>query len=401
MKIGYLEDRYPERRFIIEKTDGQYIKLSRWLDVNYVASRLLAKPRKLLNKIFNRGRNVELNNAYFYRPLVAQHVDIIHTINHVCQVPNNQKWCTTFETRIPRTDLVFRGTWIQNNERIVLDSFTRKELELLLKDNCVGILAMSNCAYNNMLYFLSRCDLPKDQTDKLVRKMQVTHPPQKVCISEEEMAQKFDDVEKKVKFIFVGSDFFRKGGTELIRALDFYADKYDFELTLISSFGYDDYCTRTSKEVREKWIDIVQSREWIHWIPSLPNAQVLEACRKAHIGLLPSYADSYGFSVLEQQACGCPVITSNVRALPEINPNSCGWVVNITKNIHTGEAIYKPYDELAKRKNEMYLGLLDTLGHIFENRYEIREKGYNSLKRIKEQHDYEKYGEKLLNIYNI
>jgi glycosyltransferase involved in cell wall biosynthesis len=34
--------------------------------------------------------------------------------------------------------------------------------------------------------------------------------------------------------------------------------------------------------------------------------------------IFPSYSEGYGWPVLEAQACGCPVLCSNVTSLPEI-----------------------------------------------------------------------------------
>lgn len=51
--------------------------------------------------------------------------------------------------------------------------------------------------------------------------------------------------------------------------------------------------------------------------------------KKSDVGLLPTWADTYGYSVLEFQACGCPVISSNTRGLPEINNNEAGWIINM------------------------------------------------------------------------
>ncbi len=48
--------------------------------------------------------------------------------------------------------------------------------------------------------------------------------------------------------------------------------------------------------------------------------------RTADIGMLPSYADTYGFSVLEAQA-GNAVITTDIRALPEVNNPAVGWLI--------------------------------------------------------------------------
>lgn len=65
---------------------------------------------------------------------------------------------------------------------------------------------------------------------------------------------------------------------------------------------------------------------------SLSNDAVLEMIKTSDVGLLPTWQETYGFSVLEMQACGCPVITTNVRALPEINPENAGWLIRCPLN---------------------------------------------------------------------
>ncbi|MFW2788163.1 glycosyltransferase, partial [Acinetobacter baumannii] len=63
-----------------------------------------------------------------------------------------------------------------------------------------------------------------------------------------------------------------------------------------------------------------------------------------HIGLLPTWADTFGYSVLEFQACGCPVISTDVRALSEINNNDIGWLINVDKNKY-GEIVVDSYSK--------------------------------------------------------
>lgn len=41
--------------------------------------------------------------------------------------------------------------------------------------------------------------------------------------------------------------------------------------------------------------------------------------KKAHVCLLPTWMDTFAYSVLEAQACGTPVISTSLRALTEIN----------------------------------------------------------------------------------
>lgn len=42
---------------------------------------------------------------------------------------------------------------------------------------------------------------------------------------------------------------------------------------------------------------------------------------KAHSLLFPSYAEGYGWPIIEAQCCGCPVIASNTTSIPEVAGN--------------------------------------------------------------------------------
>ena len=50
----------------------------------------------------------------------------------------------------------------------------------------------------------------------------------------------------------------------------------------------------------------------------LPNREVVAAYHCAHVLLLPSSQEGFGFPVLEAMAAGCPVVCTNVTSLPEI-----------------------------------------------------------------------------------
>jgi glycosyltransferase involved in cell wall biosynthesis len=53
-------------------------------------------------------------------------------------------------------------------------------------------------------------------------------------------------------------------------------------------------------------------------IPNASHDELAALYSSAHAMLFPSYCEGYGWPVLEAQACGCPVICSNVTSLPEI-----------------------------------------------------------------------------------
>jgi glycosyltransferase involved in cell wall biosynthesis len=76
--------------------------------------------------------------------------------------------------------------------------------------------------------------------------------------------------------------------------------------------------------------------------------------------------DFGGSSLLEFQACGCPVISTDVRALPEINDNETGWRISVPKN-KLGEAIYTTHEDRLKVSAAIKAGLADALHEIFRN----------------------------------
>jgi glycosyltransferase involved in cell wall biosynthesis len=53
-------------------------------------------------------------------------------------------------------------------------------------------------------------------------------------------------------------------------------------------------------------------------IPGPTHDELAALYSRAHALVFPSYSEGYGWPVLEAQACGCPVICSNVTSLPEL-----------------------------------------------------------------------------------
>jgi len=53
--------------------------------------------------------------------------------------------------------------------------------------------------------------------------------------------------------------------------------------------------------------------------------------RRFALALLPTCAETHGDVVLEAQANGCPVITTDIRTLPEINPSEIGYLIEVPK----------------------------------------------------------------------
>jgi glycosyltransferase involved in cell wall biosynthesis len=225
-------------------------------------------------------------------------------------------------------------------------------------------------------------------------------PPQKLLVSD--FAEKAVELNGPVKFMLVASSFFRKGGKEIIDTFLSLRQKhhYDIELTIISPLrNMDQYAIKSDEKDVQQIKEIIQANTtWIKHIPRLPNSEVLAMMVKSHVGLLPTYADTFGLSALEFQAAGCPVITTNVRALPEINDNEKGWLIEVPKN-PLGEANYKTIEGRAEISSAISKGLEQAVHEIFADRSVIPTKAEKALAYVKDNHSLEKFGARMNKLY--
>jgi glycosyltransferase involved in cell wall biosynthesis len=130
----------------------------------------------------------------------------------------------------------------------------------------------------------------------------------------------------------------------------------------------------------------------------MPNAQVLKLLRDAHVALLPTYDDTYGFSVLEAQASGTPVITTNVCALEEINNDAVGWVVRLSKD-EWGQAAGINSGGTAEISGAIRAGVYAHLRAILDDPASLRGRAVACLDRIQADHDPERYATHIRTIY--
>lgn len=364
LRPGYRDADYAEQRLIINKIEG----------VSYVA---LPKETIWINRIGTKfEEDLEtykmMTEACYCPNEYKPEVDLIQTFNMVCdtKIP----WCAFFETRIPRV-------WPKDNKE---ETYYLQLIDYIKQSNCKNLYALCKNAYKIQRKALET-HLSSSEVEFLMKKTKVLHPPQKILITEKEFEKKYS--KDKIHFIFIGAGFFYKGGREVIQVLSEFEEKEDFKLTLISSLFYDDYFTKTPYEEMIRCRKIIHEKTWIDYYESLPNETVLEKCREATVGFLPSVAETYGYAVLEMQAAGCPVVTTNIGAFPETNNENCGWICRM------------PIDEFGnciERNTTIWSEILQKelrkcVEEIFEHPEKIREKGRNALERIRKMHDPYKY----------
>lgn len=391
MLVGYKFDAYPEKRNIIDIVpDAKYKKVR---DLFTLKEKIANK----LNRLANRELFSTLDSYNQFYDFDLNRVSLFHFLNTISY--GSTPWITTFETLLPRFTCLLscpRDRQLEPDfSALKTEAKMHQAFKALSRNACQSIIAMSDCNANMQRRLLK--EFPEYQAS-IESKLIVMHPPQKVFVST--YADKQLSLDEKIRFIFVGSSFFRKGGQEIIETLKYlkYEYKYELELIIVSSLNIDNYATQETPANVEKVKHLIQESDWINYFPKLPNHEVIELMKKSHIGLLPTYADTYGFSVLEFQAAGCPVITTNVRALTEINDNNVGWTIEVPKK-SSGEAIYTTKEDRQVISKLIRKGIEQAVHEIFANRTIILEKSQKSISRIIEHHSIDRYAAKLRNIY--
>lgn len=385
--IGYTNDSYPEKRNII---NGNLHPLKKVKSLN------LYYPQTAVKKLPFIGKN---KNTFFKEIVFeTREIDGLHLFNSV--TGKNVPWISTFETLIPRTTATsFLSNDVSQRQYKKNKHITKKYLQLIAAKNCKKIIAFSK---QNMEMEKMLLDEFPEYKSIIESKMIHLNPPQELLMEKEEAEKK--QINSKLKFLFVGKDFIRKGGKEIVDV--FYKIKgetnFNFELTIVSLEKSHNYAFREYQDSEEEIEEVkrkINSSEWINFYEKIENKKLLNMMKTTDIGLLPTWADTYGYSVLEFQANACPVITTNIRALPEINNNNVGWMINLPLN-NAGEIIIKTLEEKQKIRKQLQSSLERIILNILDNPQQVKKKSLKSYERVSKEHSLSKYMSILSNIYS-
>lgn len=367
IRVGIVSDGYKERRNFIDLpySNVQFIKK---YDIFKITNHVLYKLN--INKSFKY--------ASLYSGIAHKKVDLMHMFFGLSMA--RKPWIVTTSSHFPR--------W---NPR------SRFGIKLLASDPCKKIIAISKNSYDVMMS--NFWDYP-EYADRIAEKSLILHPPQRPNITGFDNKSAAQE-NKTVHFAIIGHLFYVKGGREILKACDrLIGEGYEFHLTIVSLLEPDRYAANPNdKEIEVVENLIAKHEKYITYIHKLSNEKVIDILKNAHVSLLPSYAETYGYSVLEAQSCGCPVITTDIRALPEINNEEVGWVINVPKDEY-GRGIYKTDEQRKEFSEILHEGIYQKMKYILDNPDQIPVKGQRALERIKREHDPEKNARIIEGLYN-
>ena len=121
---------------------------------------------------------------------------------------------------------------------------------------------------------------------------------------------------KKKYIIAFGSNGSHKNIDQLIYAFnEVRKSNFDYQLVLV---GYQHKASLLSKIVDELYLN-----EKVIFTGFVPFEHVFSLIKKSNLFVFPSFYEGFGIPLLDAQACGIPIASSNAGSLPEVGNNGC------------------------------------------------------------------------------
>lgn len=396
MKIGILSKNYAAQRLFLDKLpecqykDVRFYNWCLWKNAYLWGLKAIGKlkmsPEEMVAKLF-----------YDFKMIIPTGCDVFHFFNCI-NLGKHSKWVISVESGVPWPVSVTRCVESENADlsSIAQDKYVERRIKALANSNCLGLLALSHCTENIQREIIKQFP----QYESIIAKKMITLlPPQKLVINDVKEKEVTWSEEVPLTFIYVGSDFYRKGGRETVLVLSELHKRYSFKLILISSMAVDEKrYMRTENDEKESKCLIEKNKDWIEYYDRLPNTEVLEKMKKAHVCLLPTWMDTFAYSVLEAQACGTPVISTSLRALTEINNENVGWLIDVPVN-RLNNPLHLTREQQDIFSEKLLNGLYNKVEYVLKHHEEIKDKAMKCLVKIKDYHSPQKYEEKLRMVY--
>jgi glycosyltransferase involved in cell wall biosynthesis len=282
--------------------------------------------------------------------------DLLHSYNAV--LLNSTPWVVSFECQFPR---------IWNSPR-----FASYLLSRAAASSCKKVIAMSQNARTHMV-IRNRND---PSLEAVLKKTTVIHP----LLEDDQCAyeNRFNRAaSNSFHIVFIGNEFFRKGGTFAVEAFEVLRKRYAVRMTVVSTLSTANEFFPVSPAELDRWKD----RMTIAGVESLQNQsseQIRKLLSTADVLLLPTLEDSFGYSMVEAMATGVAVVATGVEAVPEIiEHNKTGLVIEVPLteerrilwSKETGELVTKRLIENLSRLLEQP-GRVNQMGRSGRERYE-------------------------------
>jgi glycosyltransferase involved in cell wall biosynthesis len=190
---------------------------------------------------------------------------------------------------------------------------------MLLRDNCKRIVFWSQAGLATMSSYGGI------HNEALTHKATVVYPAVRKVDAE---LIRFNDGD--VNLLFTG-DFFRKGGVNVLDAFDRLRKKYPGVTLNLCCDERIDFRTPNT-HLRNQYLEKARTMHGVSWLGRINRDDLIQkVLPRTDVYLLPTYAETFGFAILEAMAFGIPVVATNVFAIPEMVENGkTGLLIDTT-----------------------------------------------------------------------
>lgn len=175
--------------------------------------------------------------------------------------------------------------------------------------------------------------------------------------------------------LFVGRLHPVKGVKHLIRAMRFIAQAAPKARLILLGDGEE----RQDLEALTRKLNL---EDFITFAGRVPNAEIPEYMTASDVLLLPSLSEGFPVVVLEAMACGLPIVSTNVRGLPEIVVNGeNGFIVEPEDPDALAEKVLQLLNDEGIRRRMGEYNRCHVKQYSWENVIERLEAVYDSVAR--------------------
>jgi glycosyltransferase involved in cell wall biosynthesis len=317
----------------------------------------------------------EKESTFFHcTPLVLDAtVPLVHSWN---VIPVNKSFIVSFEYELPR----YLGS--------PSEAQLRFGMRLLEGPRCKGMLALSDFAYRHARRKFERHGFAH-LMDKLSVFRGAVSDPQSGLAAPARPGPRPAFRDAPLSAILVGSELFRKGGAQVIRAFEnLRAAGLNVRLTLIGDFEDHSYVWSDHIPDAKEWRARAASHSWIRCESTVPNAKVFDELRAHDICLYPSLDESLGWLTIEAGMLGIPVVGNRICAYPElIQHRRSGWLIDLPVDEDgrwAGIALQGQAHRaaLAEADHRIVKGLEECIRHVYEEPDVLAEWGARARRRM-------------------
>lgn len=230
---------------------------------------------------------------------------------------------------------------------------------------------------------------------QLLEKVEVVYPAIRT-VSDEQIQYNKDHL----NLLFSG-DFFRKGGANVIDAFEKIQKSYSDVTLILCCDEKFDFITKNIS-LRNEYLNKIKANKKIDFRGRIPRDEMINTVLpQTDIYLLPTYAEAFGYAILEAMAYGIPVISTNLFAIPEmVEHEKTGYLIDVSS--YNCEKLFKGYvvtnipedfkEHVTVKLSEYLCLLLDS--------FELRKMmGASGLKKAREEFSFKNRNTLMSDIY--